>query len=538
MATITSLPAEVIEIILGDENVSIEDVLSFSSTCKRFQEIRLTNKFWATKFYQRCSSARKKYNTEKQKKIFDHSNFEQQIKEDELNRIVSTQSSRKPSCNLTSAYNFGIIIRCLKQYRLMFKRNKFINMPEKKQLLERLLTIVAQYFDPHISFSVMKTCFDNITEEVLSHLKTKYPGHSIFSTSPDQFSDWRNNNIKDNFWDETEAKEIMCILQKFVTSEFYDYKLKQLLITLDPHKNRVHSLLLYFDESLRSLIYHTVARRLGIRCVLKPDEIPDEDREGIAIIWQPKYDNTENLNNANYFMIVEDYTNVTDTFFKIVRGRYNYLSREALFNYVQIIAFIIHDYDFDNIYGLEEYEWELNIIIKIIQNGDINITKPIKVRSDIVRTKPKIRNEKIKFAIGMIVKYLFKNVLSHIGDCGFQVYHFGVIIGWHFKCEAAFIKESLSSIAPYLAECENQHICSGQCEKFNQPHYLILIDKDKICYVQQDDLSIYQPEWIDNVEIGRYFSTFNGTHYVPNKSLAEEYPNDIEAIPKILLNIN
>ncbi|XP_072764205.1 uncharacterized protein [Anoplolepis gracilipes] len=456
---------------------------------------------------------------------------------DELNRIVSTQSSREPSCNLTSAYNFGIIIQCLKQYRLMFKQNKFINMPEKKQLLERLLTIVAQYFDPHISFSVMKTCFDNITEEVLSHLKTKYPGHSIFSTSPDQFSDWRNNNIKDNFWDETEAKEIMCILQKFVTSEFYNYKLKQLLITLDPHKNRVHSLLLYFDESLRSLIYHTVARRLGIRCVLKPDEIPDEDREGIAIIWQPKYDNTEHLNIANYFMIVQNYTNEAYTIFKIVRGRCNYLSRKALFSYVQIIAFIIHNYDFDNIYRLEEYEWELNIIIKIIQNGDINITKPIKVKSDIVRTKPKIRNEKIKFAIGMIVKYLFKNVLSHIEDCGLQVYHFGVIIGWHFKCEAAFIKESLSSIAPHLTECENQKICSGQCGKF-QPHYIILTRKNKISYVQQDELSICQSEWINNVEIGRYFSTFNGTHYVPNKGLAEEYPNDIGAIPKILFNSN
>ncbi|EFN64111.1 hypothetical protein EAG_00082, partial [Camponotus floridanus] len=48
----------------------------------------------------------------------------------------------------------------------------------------------------------------------------KYPTHSIFSTSSDQFISWRNNNINDNFWNQIEAQEIMCILQEIIFSKF------------------------------------------------------------------------------------------------------------------------------------------------------------------------------------------------------------------------------------------------------------------------------------------------------------------------------
>jgi len=49
-----------------------------------------------------------------------------------------------------------------------------------------------------------------------------------------------------------------------------------------------------------------------------------------------------------------------------------------------------------------------------------------------------------------------------------------------------------------------------------------------------DLISIRTPKCIDNVEIGRYFSKFEGTHYVPNKSLAKKYPTDIAIIHEIL----
>ena len=58
-------------------------------------------------------------------------------------------------------------------------------------------------------------------------IKNKHPTHSIFSTSSEQFLVWRDNIIDDTFWNQTETKQIMCILNKI----FHDviHKLIQLL---------------------------------------------------------------------------------------------------------------------------------------------------------------------------------------------------------------------------------------------------------------------------------------------------------------------
>ena len=105
-------------------------------------------------------------------------------------------------------------------------------MPEEIQLLERLLIIVAQYFQSHVSYSIIKTWLDDITQEVLSRLKNKYPAHSIFSISSEKFSFWRDNNINDNFWNKKESTQILYNLQEFISSELI-YKLHQLWIALD-----------------------------------------------------------------------------------------------------------------------------------------------------------------------------------------------------------------------------------------------------------------------------------------------------------------
>ncbi|EFN68589.1 F-box only protein 21, partial [Camponotus floridanus] len=63
----------------------------------------------------------------------------------------------------------------------------------------------------------------------------------------------------------------------------------------------------------------------------------------------------------------------------------------------------------------------------------------------------------------------------------------------------------------------------------DQPHYIILTNNNGIRYVQQDTIlecSTNEQLNMINVEIGRYFSRFKGTHYVPNESLAKLYPDD------------
>ncbi|XP_072760634.1 uncharacterized protein [Anoplolepis gracilipes] len=572
---------EVIEIVLGDENVSIEDVWSFSSTCKRFQKIILRKTFWEKKFYQRCPSVKNKYNTEKRKEICNNTDFKQQIKAslkyvknlqyyvsimtedglwhhekkqleyllcsiaenleshiyyfvtDELNRIISTQSSRKPGCRLTSAYKFGIIIRCLKQYRLMYKRNKFINMPKKKQLLERLLTIIVQYFEPHVSTSGMKMCLDIIVAEVLSHLKTEYPAHSIFLISSDQFSDWRNNEIDDNFWDETEARQIIRILKEYFFTQTNNYIVEKLLSKLDLKRSSTYFFsswlsTQYFDEYLLPFIYHIVARRLGIRCVLTKIGL-GHDRIGIA--WRPN-DNAENLNDAELFVVKTTPRRFINGF-NIASGRCSFLYCQNLYSYVEIIKLSLGNYIFNESENYEKCPLELIIIRKIICNNieEPYITQSIEVRSDTVKAKPKIRNKEIKFAIGMIVKHTRSDFPGQIS----RGPHFGVIVGWHFEYDDVSLGQENYMNLIYIDEYGDS--CINKFFEPNQPHYVILTESNGICYIKQDSISICQPQWIENIEIGRHFSRFEGTHYIPNESLAEKYPNDI-AVLKMLFNIN
>ncbi|XP_070171434.1 uncharacterized protein [Polyergus mexicanus] len=251
MATMTKLPHEIIVHILENKSVSAKDLMRCGSTCTRLQQVIYDNKLCEKKYYQSCPTAEKKYNKEKQKKIYHHINFKERLETglyciqklqyyaimmtqnklcntnkkqlehllrsitensttyyfvwDEISRI-SAQTSCKMFSNLTSEYNFKLIFHCLKQYRFVYKQMKFINMPKTKQLLEKQLTIVAQYFQPHVSYSAVKTWLDGIVQTVLFRLKNKCSAHSICSTASEQFSFWRNNNINDNFWNETESK--------------------------------------------------------------------------------------------------------------------------------------------------------------------------------------------------------------------------------------------------------------------------------------------------------------------------------------------
>jgi len=92
---------------------------------------------------------------------------------------------------------------------------------------------MAQYFLPHISYSIINKWLDGIAQEVLCRLKKIYPKHSIFSIPSEQFSFWIDNNIDDHFWNSTETRQIMCVLEEYIFSILDIRKLYQLLIIPD-----------------------------------------------------------------------------------------------------------------------------------------------------------------------------------------------------------------------------------------------------------------------------------------------------------------
>ncbi|KAL6419611.1 hypothetical protein ACFW04_013699 [Cataglyphis niger] len=220
MTTITQLPDDLIFIILENEIINVENIVNFKSTCERFQNMILSNN---------CSIAEKSYNKEEQKKIFPQINFKERVKiysnciqmlkyyvvlmsENKLHDIDKTHlesfllSIAKNSMtyyfvwdeiNKMSAKNHATFL--LFKTVSIYTQIKFLKMPITKLLLEKQLTIMAQYFVPHL------------IQLVLLRLRNCYPTHSILSTSSflrKLFAFWRGNNIDDNFWDDSESKQL------------------------------------------------------------------------------------------------------------------------------------------------------------------------------------------------------------------------------------------------------------------------------------------------------------------------------------------
>ncbi|XP_072755753.1 uncharacterized protein [Anoplolepis gracilipes] len=595
MHTITCLPDELIVVILEDSNMTIGDIMKFTSTCKRFHRILLNDKFWEKKFYQRYSCAKKKCNTKGRKSQKESSYLKQLIKcfecvidlqsfvslmsnnnslwsntkekklecllrsiaENsnlyclvvyELNKIISAQLPSQFDSKLSDRYNLHLIYHCLKQYRFIYQQNQFMKLPLKKQLLEKQLIIVIKYFQPYVSYSGIKKWLDDITEEILLRLREKYPRHSIFSLPHKQISFWKNSNIDANFWSKTEAVQIMRILENFMFSEYGVFKLHMIFEILELEDKYTAYLLDHILLYLLTNMYQSVARRLGISCAITFID------EGFGIAWKPK-SNREGPNATvlvDYFHMDGDSDLLCPS--RISRGESFADSLQTL-NELWVTKLISNFYEMINTCEVEGhcnilFKWKKNFLFDFLTHyigqENINIKKTyksiinsIKITSNIeIRKNPKKRNEKIKFAIGMIITHSSQPYLLTEKNNN----HYGVIIGWHFQCKLSSVQRSLSSIIPHLNNCEHQHTCLCECRSFcktriiYQPHYIILTENNKLCYAPQDTVSMCPPKRINNVEIGRYFSKFEGTHYIPNESLAKNYPNDTDAILEILSN--
>lgn len=61
------------------------------------------------------------------------------------------------------------------------------------------------------------------------------------------FSFWRDNNIDDNFWNSTEATQIMYILKEYIFSDLEINKLYQLLMISNSEIKYLNSVNLYYS---------------------------------------------------------------------------------------------------------------------------------------------------------------------------------------------------------------------------------------------------------------------------------------------------
>nr|XP_012220232.1 PREDICTED: F-box only protein 21-like isoform X2 [Linepithema humile] len=333
MATIMDLPHEVISIILCKESVSIKDIVSFALTCKEFNEIINDNVLWRKKFYQRWPLLREEYDELLWKENID---FREQVKAgikskkqlwnfmspmhkhgvchidlEDLHSLFDPDkdayflnyyffvnelillllpSIKNMSCKLDIRQTYYLVLFfCLHRYHLKKKWYKFINYPEKRQILEEAATILVQWYYPlnHVSYMSVRTSLDNIAQKVLEYLINHYPAHPIFSISAEQFSFWKYNNIDDNHWHGLEARQILESLCKVLhnTSGFFGNFWKCLGFQVLKDK--------FCNWLPLGIIYISVARRLGMCCDLVSSPFH-------FLFWRRKF-NTANFRDSVYF---------------------------------------------------------------------------------------------------------------------------------------------------------------------------------------------------------------------------------------------
>ncbi|XP_029668377.1 uncharacterized protein LOC115238564 [Formica exsecta] len=577
MATITCLPQEVITIILGYNDISVEDIINFKCVCKQFRWAAKYNKYMEKKFSQRWPSAKKLYdkqckenehekskeNEQKNKtssnfmetgtnctkelrnyvsqilhehynnnEIIDnltkfHRIFHLEHLQNNLNKVCEPenfikysffideiknlliQSPRRTGCDLTERYcnikMFHYMRHCLVRNKLY----RYTNQSYKNQLLERIVTMAAQLLQPEkdVFYSSIKTSLDSIALEVLDYLREKHPNHSIFSMSAEIFSYWENNHIDNNQWNEAGGTQIMDILEEYILGKFQlckwgmssNTKLEYWCID-NVLKNR------YGQELILLIIYHSVARRLGLRCDVIRFGFPTSH---FFIVWKPNFATYSSRNTRcfnisskkflSYYLVVREllhriHSNI---------GNFDGLLRARRF-WQQLVLLALEDSkQYNNAftpYGL----------IPVIVYDSINVFS-LRVKKAELYTRP----EDVKFAVGMIVTH-------QPTDCA------GVIVGWHRHLDRHLVTFSAKSVPGsdmHIYELPLNH--SRNCNFIEkQTNYIILTENNKMYYVEEDAITLTTPRWIDNSEIGRYFYKFEGTHYVPNKMLAKLYPQD------------
>ncbi|EFN68020.1 F-box only protein 21 [Camponotus floridanus] len=420
MATLIHMPAEIISKILEYKDITIKDIVNFSSTSKQFRYIIINdNTLWKKKFSQRWPIATQNYERKMGK------NVQAAVKcTTELWNFVSDMSKRHYYYSRDHEYldDFFSLFekRCLDVMHCTFLKDELIKIiytsPEhylerkvkkfKENLNhlteEEVLTVILQLCQPekYISYLRIDKFIDNIVQEVLKGLREEYPSHKIFLISPEQLAIWRYNNIEENYWDESQAKQIKGILDKIILN-FDSYNLNY------PWKSdEIREGYLWQLQNRKNLwltIYCCMARRLGIYIELSMHYECQYD--SIHIAWKSK----NHKEYKEYFYIDWKYkSNLAIS----VMNKCDLMPNPKKISLSELMVALEKDFEDDIPTQLSFLRLTYEYI-----NSDVRKCTPF------AEKHWKQRSNNLKFAVGMVV------IHRHRG----RENQTGVIIGWHTK---------------------------------------------------------------------------------------------------------
>ncbi|KOC67221.1 F-box only protein 21 [Habropoda laboriosa] len=597
------LPEEIIVCILEVKRLGFLDVVNFSLSCKNlYKLVNNNNKLWKTKFFQRWPLLKEMYQMNKE--LNDQMiNWKEEIKASLSSRmkllyhlsLMSSKHYRKQELSNSdfkeydplfrpedgahpSAYNFLVdelmslikyptiasnlthryyalkVVRYMKQNHLKDEWQKFISLPPKQQTLERGATILAQWSQPErdVSYLAISSTLDNIAEQTKKLLKEKYPAHPIFSVPAETFIFWKNNIIDDNQWNVLESNQVTDALCEVLFKKlgfygkaemYYNYENSFIDRVLE-HRRGIPITL--------SIVFESVARRLGIRC--EPVSFPSH----FLLRWKETYGpeskdiehfyidvfnggqfltkkNCPGINGISRCPIERFNTHEAATTVEVVTRMVNNLEiaarqhthmngRTARLRSAVELRCMIQPNDANAILQLGRIYilqfMDLTELVEIVKNMQKNLVLTSRGQANIIsqtfqvlqkcqnnvhpeeEVKPKRRVPGVKYAIGLIMRHKIHEYLC-------------LITGWDAHRNPS---------VEWLSEMSVNELDEGA----DQPFYAIFVDDGSCNYAAQ-----VKNFKITHKFIIRKFST--GTHYVPNEEKAREYPEDEKIRNELLM---
>lgn len=582
------LPPEILEKVLISPNVNIADVVYASSTCNYLRSVvNNSNLIWKCKIIQRWPQLErillKKTNVDffgEVKIIYgirgraldilktmsprfykkhelsdmDLDEWRDLINTEQhyyylvayLMEIVNTDSyidsidvvPLNTPGNKTFQYYAAKVLRFIRQLHLTNVWKKFIELPPKFQLLEIGAVFVSQWSAPNVDVDLesVQSQLDEIAEQVKVSLRETHPNHPIFKKQPSDFLQWRNENIPDHQYDPIECWNLLHTLRQVIFSQ-YKFRGNNEFYYM-PQNSFIDQVLLHRHglPITLSIIFEAVARRVGLK--FDPINFPshfllrfrecgktiscyylDAFNEGQIVSSCPSLhvSNRDKFQPATAVQVVQRMANnleISARQYLDPNGRITKLRSSlellklvnprdipALVNLARL--YMLQNMDTKPLKQfLLQQTFEMpqlaQRIVHMLRDYDAHHER----ETESAQVEAAQRNAQLKFAVGMVMEHL---TLKY--KC--------VLYDWDPVCLAA-------------AEWQrNNNVCSLKFKDL-QPFYNVLVEDGSHRYVAQENLVpttdtgfLYL---ID--EVGRHFSHFYKTHYVPNAEKEREYPED------------
>ncbi|XP_058137408.1 F-box only protein 21 isoform X6 [Dasypus novemcinctus] len=532
LSCLVNLPGEVLEYILCSGSLTAADIGRVSSTCRRLRELcQSSGKVWKEQFRVRWPSLMKHYSPT------DYVNWLEEYKVRqkaglEARKIVASFSKRFFSehvpCNgfsdienlegpeiffedelvcilnmegrkaLTWKYYAKKILYYLRQQKILNNLKAFLQQPDDYESYLEGAVYIDQYCNPlsDISLKDIQAQIDSIVELVCKTLRGINSRHPSLAFK---------------------AGESSMIMEIELQSQVLDAMNYVLYDQLKFKGNRMdyyNALNLYMHQVLirrtgipisMSLLYLTIARQLGVP--LEPVNFPSHfllrwcqgaEGEGIDQSYQLLRDSLD-----LYLAMYPDQVQLL-----LLQARlYFHLGiwpEKSFCLVLKVLDILQHIQTLDpGQHGAVGYL--VQHTLEHIERKKEEVGVEVKLRSD-------EKHRDVCYSIGLIMKH------KRYGyNC--------VIYGWDPTCMMGH---------EWIRNMNVHSLPHGH----HQPFYNVLVEDGSCRYAAQENLEYnVEPQEISHPDVGRYFSEFTGTHYIPNAELEIRYPEDLEFVYETVQNI-